>query len=130
MRHFLAAGIAALLSSTSPSIAQEVAAQTPYAELAALPVPVVAGDISDRPYRVIAPISAKIRKATVFSKAVSEAKVYRELWERGRKLGADAVIKAGYGESHVAFTSWGNRQITGYAIKFVTPAEAAAQTKP
>jgi hypothetical protein len=40
-------------------------------------VPVFAGDISNRPYRVIGEVSAGVRKATVFSKASSEAKIFR-----------------------------------------------------
>ncbi len=80
--------------------------------------PVTAGDIGDRPYTVIATITAGVRKATLFSGASSPEKIYRELWERGRKLGADAVIHATYGKSHITALSWGNTTATGVAIKF------------
>lgn len=122
--------VALALGLAAPLMAQDAAPPTSYADLAQLPIPVTAGNVTDRPYRVIAPISAKIRKATVFSKAVSEKKVYRELWERGKKLGADAVIRASYGESRIGFTSWGDRRITGYAVKFLTEAEAAPPPGP
>ncbi|MGP7795092.1 heavy metal-binding domain-containing protein [Sphingomonas sp. CLY1604] len=87
-------------------------------------VPVFAGDIADRPYRVIGEVKAGVRKATIFSKASSEAKIFRELWERAEKMGADAVINARYGNSHVTAVSWGKTNATGTAIKFTEPAPA------
>lgn len=82
-------------------------------------VPVFPYDITDRPYKVIGEVKAGVRKATIFSKAPSQEKIYRELWERGEKLGADAVIKAQYGDAHVTALSWGSSSATGIAIKFV-----------
>lgn len=87
-------------------------------------VPVYPYDITDRPYRVLGEIKAGVRKATIFSKAPSQEKIYRELWERGQKLGADAVIKAQYGDAHVTAMSWGSSSATGVAIKFLDPASA------
>ena len=98
----------------------------------AVGVPVFPYDITDRPYEVIGEGKAEIRKATIFSKEASQEKIYRELWERGEKLGADAVIKAGYGDSRVTLMSWGSTAATGTAIRFVaaaaTPEPAAAET--
>lgn len=51
-----------------------------YAQLMAMRVPVIATDINDRPYRVIANIEINVRKVTMFEKDPSEARVYRELW--------------------------------------------------
>jgi uncharacterized protein YbjQ (UPF0145 family) len=115
------------LSTTA--VAQNVEPTPPppvYASLASLPVPVVSGDITDRPYRVIGEVKAGVRKATIFSKSASPEKVYRELWERGKKLGADAVIFATFGESHINMISWGSRTASGKAVKFLTDAEIAA----
>ena len=85
-------------------------------------VPVFAGDLPDRPYTVIGEVTAGVRKATVFSKAASEKKVFKELWERADRMGADAVINARYGNSHVTAVSWGKTNATGTAIKFkITP---------
>ncbi len=81
-------------------------------------VPVFATDITDRPYTVVGEVTAGVRKATVFSKDVSQKKVYRELWERAEKLGADAVVNARYGDSHVSAFSWGKTNATGTAVKF------------
>ena len=93
-------------------------------------VPVFPGDIADRPYTVVGKVKAGVRKATVFSKDSSEGKIYRELWERAEKMGADAVINAKYGEAHVSLTSWGKTNATGTAIKFTVPAPAATQPSP
>ena len=96
-------------------------------------VPVFPHDITDRPYKELGEVKAEVRKATVFSKASDQAKIYRELWERGEKLGADAVIKAQYGDARVTMMSWGSSAATGIAIKFVDPAAApapAAATPP
>ncbi len=90
-------------------------------------VPVFPYDITDRPYKVIGEVKAGVRKATIFSKAPSQEKIYRELWERGEKLGADAVIKAQYGDAHVTALSWGSSTATGVAIKFLDPAEPASK---
>lgn len=103
--------------------------QPGYAEVRAMPVPVIAGDINDRPYRVIANIETKVRKMTVFEKDPPEAKVYRELWERARKIGADAVVNAKYGETLYGGWTWGRRHATGQAIKFLTDAEVAARVR-
>ncbi|MFM6829078.1 MAG: hypothetical protein ACKOVA_01890 [Novosphingobium sp.] len=89
-------------------------------------VPVFPYDITDRPYTVIGEVKAGVRKATIFSKAPSQEKIYRELWERGQKLGADAVIKAQYGDAHVTALSWGSSSATGIAIKFVDAAAPSA----
>lgn len=91
----------------------------------AVGVPVFPHDITDRPYVVIKEVKAGVRKATLFSKEASQKKIYEELWERAEKLGADAVIKAQYGESHVSLTSWGKTNATGVAIRFTGPAAAA-----
>lgn len=81
-------------------------------------VPVFAYDLTDRPYTVVGEVTAGVRKATVFSKEASQAKIYKELWERAEKLGADAVVNAKYGDSHVSAFSWGKTNATGTAIKF------------
>jgi uncharacterized protein YbjQ (UPF0145 family) len=87
-------------------------------------VPVFPYDITDRPYKVLGEVKAGVRKATIFSKEASQGKIYRELWERAEKLGADAVINAKYGDSHVSAFSWGKTNVTGTAIKFLAPGEA------
>lgn len=89
-------------------------------------VPVFPYDITDRPYEVVGEVKAGVRKATIFSKAPDQAKIYRELWERAAKLGADAVIKAQYGDAHITALSWGSVGATGVAVKFTGPAVTTA----
>nr|WP_277998571.1 heavy metal-binding domain-containing protein [Sphingomonas liriopis] len=112
-------GLAVLFAAAVPFGAYAQEAKPPAVSVDAYDgVPVFAGDITDRPYRVIGDVSAGVRKATIFSKSASEQKVYRELWERARKMGADAVIHASYGRSHVTAISWGKTNATGTAVKF------------
>jgi len=89
-------------------------------------VPVFPYDIKDRPYEVLGEVKAGVRKATVFSKSPSQEKIYRELWERAEKLGADAVINANYGDAHMSAFSWGKANATGTAIRFKAAAAVAA----
>lgn len=111
----------------SPAAGQNIIMVPGYADLIKLPVPVVEGDVVDRPYRVIGEVETGVRRATVFSKDPSRAKVYRELWERGKKLGADAVIKAEFGDAKIRALSWGSREARGFAIKFLTDDEINAR---
>jgi uncharacterized protein YbjQ (UPF0145 family) len=93
-------------------------------------VPVFPNDITERPYTVLGEVKAGIRKATVFSGEASQEKIYNELWERAEKMGADAVIKAQYGNSHVTALSWGKTNATGTAIKFVAASAGTAAAVP
>jgi uncharacterized protein YbjQ (UPF0145 family) len=117
--------LTALAAVASLAVAQPaVAKKTPKTYVVnneAVGVPVFPHDITDRPYEVIGEVSAKVRKATVFSKSASQKKIYKELWERARKKGADAVINANYGDSHISAMSWGQTNAKGTAIRFTTP---------
>ena len=118
----------ALAATTQSAVAGDKAKKTFVIVNEAVGVPVFPHDITDRPYTVVGEVKAGVRKATIFSKEASQGKIYKELWERAEKLGADAVIKAQYGESHVTAMSWGKTNATGTAIKFkpVDPAAAPA----
>ena len=120
-----------VLTTGVPAMAQESQPKVPIVMNDDVGVPVFPYDITDRPYKVLGEVKAGVRKATMFSKSPSQAKIYRELWERGQKLGADAVIKASYGDAHVTAVSWGKANATGTAIKFLAPGETApAIAKP
>ncbi len=80
-------------------------------------VPVFADDLKGRKYVVLGEVKAGVRKATIFSKRASQSKIYRELWERAEKMGADAVINARFGNPHVTVVSWGQTNATGTAVK-------------
>jgi hypothetical protein len=109
----------ALVAST-PALAQTMAADGKPVPLNAEAgnVPVFPYDITDRPYEVLGEITAEVRKGTIFSKEASQSKIYHELWERGQKLKADAVINASYGNSRVTGLSWGSVRAKGTAIRF------------
>ena len=122
--------VAALLGATGTANAQN-ATSTNVAPVAVrasdLPKPpVIAGDISDRPYTVIGEVRAGVRKATLFSAPASPEKVFRILWKRAEKMGADAVVHASFGASHVSAMSWGQTDATGIAVKFSSPAPLPA----
>ena len=127
----VAAAIAVAPLFSVPALAKAEAARTFVVNNEAVGVPVFPHDITDRPYDVIGEVTAGVRKATIFSKEASQEKIYKELWEKADKLGADAVIKAAYGDSHVSAFSWGKTNATGTAIRFRSvPAEAASAAAP
>lgn len=92
-------------------------------------VPVFPYDITDRPYVIVKPIRAGVRKATIFSKEPSQEKIYKEMWERAEKLNADAVVNVTYGDSHMAAFSWGKTNALGIAVRFLTQQEIDAGNK-
>lgn len=99
--------------------------QPGYAEIRAMRPPVTAGDITDRPYRVIGEVRTNVSKATIFSADPSERKVFEELWQRAAKLGADAVVNAHYSEAVPGGWTWGRRKAYGQAVKFLSDDELA-----
>lgn len=127
MRHV---ALAVLLTATTTTEAKDKTPRTYVVNNEDVGVPVFPYDITDRPYTVVGEVKAGVRKATVFSKEASQAKVYRELWERADKMGADAVINAKYGDSHITLTGWGKTNATGTAIRFTTSGTTPASTAP
>lgn len=127
IRNIVVATVFLGLAVHTPVLAKAKEKKTYIVVNEAVGVPVFPYDITDRPYKVLGEVEAGVRKATVFSKEASQEKIYRELWERGEKMGADAVINAKYGDSHVSAFSWGKTNATGTAIKFV---DAAPATEP
>ena len=123
-----AAILLAVAATAAPAVAKDKAKKEFVVVNEAVGVPVFPHDITDRPYTVVGEVKAGVRKATIFSKEASQGKIYKELWERAEKLGADAVIKAEYGESHVTAMSWGKTNATGVAIKFTGAGAPAAPT--
>lgn len=126
MRFILSAALA--LAVAAPALAQTTPAQPLVSE--EVGVPVFPYDITDRPYEVLGEVKAGIRKATIFSRSSSQDKIYAELWERGKKLGADAVIKAQYGDAHVSAFSWGKTNATGVAVRFLPAGSVSAAPAP
>jgi uncharacterized protein YbjQ (UPF0145 family) len=123
---YAAVGAALALAASQPLLAKDKRAFVIVNE--EVGVPVFPHDITDRPYEVIGEVEAGVRKATIFSKEASQKKIYRELWERAERLGADAVINATYGDSHVSAMSWGKTNAKGTAVRFTAAAAVTAPT--
>lgn len=126
-RYFVAA---AIVLSCTVSISQAVNAEEQKKQFVMVNedvgLPVFPYDIKDRPYEVVGQVKAGVRKATAFSKSPSQEKIYKELWERAEKMGADAVINASYGDAHISLMSWGKTNATGTAIRFTGATATAA----
>ncbi len=99
---------------------------TTFAALMAARVPVTTEDITDRPYRVIKHVKRNVRKATLLSGNPSRTKLENELWERGQKVDADAVVNARYVDDGVWARAQGASFVEGDAVKFLTEEEARA----
>jgi hypothetical protein len=80
-------------------------------------VPVFEGDV-DRPYIVIGKIDDNLRKHFSFQANPTKEKIYAEIWERGRKMKADAVIYATFGETRRTLFNHGRTPISGIAIRY------------
>jgi len=130
--HLAAIGFLATAVLSAPVIAKDEQAYVVVNE--EMSVPVFPYDITDRPYVVVAPIKAGVRKATIFSKEPSQQKIYNEVWEKAEKLDADAVVNVTYGDAHMTAMSWGKTNALGIAIRFLTEEEIvsgkAGETAP
>lgn len=116
-----------LLVNSSPALAQNVDRPPVdgWRRVLAMPVPVTAGDIDDRPYRVIGRVDTFVQRA-LWQPTPSNDKAYQELWERARRIGADAVVHATVGMPECSFfRSCNGRQASGEAVHFLTSAELA-----
>lgn len=102
-----------------PAASQNIENVESYEWLMRQPVPVTTGDITDHPYRIVGHITKGVHKATIFHKDPSHNKVMRELWEKARKMKADAVINAEFGEARERGFVKGSRQARGTAIRFL-----------
>lgn len=72
----------------------------------------------DRPYVVLGEIKDNLRKPFAFLADPSKEKIFAELWERGKKMGAEAVIYARFGETRRTLFNHGLTPIAGTAIKY------------
>ncbi|QDH35299.1 hypothetical protein [Porphyrobacter sp. YT40] len=126
MKPAIALAAAALFAIAVPLAAQNIENTQSYEWLMRQPVPVTTGDITDRPYRVIGHITKGVHKATIFHADPSHDKVMRELWEKARKMKADAVIHAQFGEARNRGFVKGGRDARGTAIRFLQGEELLA----
>lgn len=109
--HFFAGFLALSLSVPAPSQARSVSAS------AEGQVRVFEGDVA-RPYVVVGEIRDNLRKPFAFMASPSKEKILEEIWERARKMGADAVINARFGATKRTMFDHGRTPISGTAIKY------------
>ena len=126
MKLYVTLTAAALMALGTPSPAQNIENTQSYDWLMRQPVPVTTGDITDRPYRIVGHITKGVHKATIFHADPSHDKVMRELWEKARKMKADAVINAQFGEARNRGFVKGGRDARGTAIRFLKGEELRA----
>lgn len=88
-------------------------------------VPVFPYGFPSLPYTVLGEIKVGVREGNSYSPEPSQRKIYRELWERGARMGADAVINARYDDPHLSIISAMKTDATGTAIRFDVPAVIA-----
>lgn len=81
-------------------------------------LPVFEGEV-DRPYRVIGEIKDNLRKPFAFLPDPTKVSIFTEIWERGKKMGADAVIHARFGETRRTLFNHGKTPISGTEIKYI-----------
>jgi uncharacterized protein YbjQ (UPF0145 family) len=120
--------IGALIAS--PTMAQNIERMDTYEYVRSQPYPVIEGDVTNRPYRVVGHVTKQLRKFTAFSKSADFQAVQKELWERAKKLNADAVINVKWGESDKPTWTFAATEARGVAVRFLTDAEIAALPKP
>jgi hypothetical protein len=113
--------VAGLIFVAQPVLAGDPPAPASLTASEEASVPVYPYDIKDRPYEVLGEVHAGVRKATIFSQAPDQAKIYRVLWKDAQKIHADAVIKVQYGDPHITAFSWGSVSVSGTAIRFTGP---------
>ena len=80
--------------------------------------PVFSGDV-ERPYIVVGEIKDNLRKPFAFMPDPTKEQILAEIWERGKKFGADAVINARFSETKRTLFNHGKTSISGTAIKYI-----------
>jgi hypothetical protein len=83
---------------------------------------VTEGDISDRPYSELGTVTAKAGKLTWVSRNLDWTDIDAKLREKGRQMGADAVVRVRYAPTGASLMSWGGIKGEGVAIRFQTAA--------
>ena len=95
-----------------------------YERLMRMEMRVIKEDITDHPYRVVAKIEADASQLTRFSKRPTNRKLAEELWDEARKVNADAVLNATFGDLETSGLTYGQRRAWGDAVVFLSDAEA------
>ena len=76
------------------------------------------GDIADRPYEELGPVTGRRGRGTFFDRQPTRETVNIRLTEAARRMGADAVVRVRYSGRSVSAMSWGGMQGDGIAIRY------------
>jgi hypothetical protein len=79
---------------------------------------VTEGDISDRPYTELGPVTAKAGKFSWVSRNPDRGDIDMKLRNKARQMGADAVVRVRYTPTGASLTSWGGIKGEGVAIRY------------
>lgn len=118
MRWTVFAGVVVAVWSANVATAEANDTSTT-AETETAAVPVFEGGVK-RPYIVVGQIVDNLRKPFAFMANPTQEKIYAEIWERAKKMGADAVINARFGETKRTLFNHGSTPISGTAIKYIS----------
>lgn len=76
------------------------------------------GSLPDKKYTPIAVIDVSVKKLTVFHADPTKEQANKELIEKAKIIGADAVINVVY-DSGIGLTTWGYMDAKGTAVKLI-----------
>jgi hypothetical protein len=76
------------------------------------------GDLQGKKYKTIAVIEVSVKKLTVFHSDPTKEQANKELIEKAKLIGADAVINVKY-DSGIGFTTWGYIDAKGTGVKLL-----------
>jgi hypothetical protein len=123
LKIFAAHSLPILLSACATwgtaSVSNQNNAVAPQVVTAPMFIAITEGDISDKPYKVIADISVTVNKTTIFNADPTREAVDQMLREKASDLGADAVIFVRYGTVGISMMSWGSLDGKGRAVRYV-----------
>jgi hypothetical protein len=86
---------------------------------------VTEGDISDRPYTELGPVTAKAGKFSWVSRNPDRSDIDTKLRLKALQMGADAVVRVHYTPTGASMMSWGGIKGEGMAVRYT-----AAQSQP
>lgn len=109
----------------APSRAQTIVAASPHTSNFDGFI-VTEGDISDRPYQELGPVTAKAGKFSWVSRNPDRSDIDTRLRFKALQMGADAVVRVHYTPTGASLMSWGGIKGEGIAIKYTAAATGGA----
>ena len=102
-------------SNANDGSSTTVAANTPASEIR-----LFSGDYPHRKYEVVKNnLRVSVNKTTIFNASPTAQMVKEKMQQEAAKLGADAILFAKISSVRVGMASWGVREGSGKAVRFV-----------